>query len=139
VIATRGAVRRGVGVVLALAGAAIVWRSLAAAGAVSTGRARSLVTAHHSTVVVTASRPQVSVTAGWAVTSVLAGVLVLLAGLLVAWQGHRWSTMSARYESTGAQADDSAEGRESARQRAAATLWTALDRGDDPTAAPRDQ
>jgi hypothetical protein len=46
--------------------------------------------------------------------------------------------MSARYESTAAQADESVEARETARQRAAATLWTALDRGDDPTAAPRD-
>ena len=137
VIATRGVLRRAIGVVLALSGAGIVWRSLDAAGAVSTARARSLVVEHHRAVVVTDTRPRVEVSAAWPVLSVLAALLVLAAGVLVAWRGHRWSTLSARYEATAARAADTAEARESTRQRAATTLWTALDRGEDPT-DPRD-
>ncbi|WP_375490317.1 TIGR02234 family membrane protein [uncultured Jatrophihabitans sp.] len=133
VIATRGTPRRVVGVVLAVSGAAIVWRSIAAASAVGTSRARALVTEHHSSVVVTAARPHVAVTQAWPALSVIAGVLVLVAGVLVAWQGHRWSAMSTRYEAVSTQADESDDARERTRQRAAATLWTALDRGEDPT------
>jgi hypothetical protein len=41
--------------------------------------------------------------------------------------GHRWAALSGRYEAPdgGAEAD---------RERSDATMWTALDRGDDPTA-----
>jgi hypothetical protein len=48
-----------------------------------------------------------------------------VAGALIVWRGHRWQVMSARYE---AQPD-----REAEQARAAASLWTALDRGEDPT------
>lgn len=134
VFATRGTVRRIIGVVLALAGAGVVWRSLDAAGAVSAGRARALVSAHHRAVVVTGTRPRIDVAGSWPALSVVAGVVVLLAGALVAWQGHRWLTMSARYEPTAAREEDE-DTRERTRQRAAATLWSALDRGEDPTDA----
>jgi len=62
----------------------------------------------------------------WPVLSSLCGVLVLGSGVLIAWRGHRWQVMSARYEATPeAAAEDQA--------RAAATMWRALDEGDDPT------
>jgi uncharacterized membrane protein (TIGR02234 family) len=79
--------------------------------------------------------PQVTVHAGWPWLTAACGLLVLLAGLLVAVRGHRWSVMSARYETpvTG-RVDD-----EQARQRVNTSLWQALDRGDDPTTASRDE
>jgi uncharacterized membrane protein (TIGR02234 family) len=65
------------------------------------------------------------------VLSAVGGVLVLTAGVLVAWHGGRWGAMSARYERpAGAGVEDA----ERSRARADAALWTALERGDDPTA-----
>jgi hypothetical protein len=92
---------------------------------VSTARARALVTAHHRTVDAGAVVPHVEVSAVWPALTAVCGVLILLAGVLVAVRGHRWHTLSSRYERP---------------QRAAATkptapaLWTALDEGRDPTA-----
>jgi uncharacterized membrane protein (TIGR02234 family) len=125
VLATRGAVRRVVGAVLALAGLGIVWRAIASSGAVSADRARSLVSDHHPTVEVSATVPHVATHPLWPVLTVFGGVLVALAGALIAWRGHRWRAMSARYETPPTQEADSA--------RTAATLWTKLDRGEDPT------
>ncbi|HZC69423.1 MAG TPA: Trp biosynthesis-associated membrane protein [Jatrophihabitans sp.] len=125
VLATRGVARRVVGGVLALAGAALVWRAVASAGAVSASRARTLVTEHHPTVDVSRAVPHVETHATWAALTLVCGALVAAAGALVAWRGHRWQVMSARYESASAQPVDPAQ--------PAATLWTALDRGCDPT------
>ncbi len=125
VLATRGPARRVVGAVLAVAGIGLVWRAATAAAAVSTQRARALVADHHATVNVAAGVPHVDTTSAWPVLTVVAGVLVLASGALIAWRGHRWQVMSARYEAAPAAETDPA--------KAAATMWTALDRGDDPT------
>lgn len=130
VLATRGVVRRVVGGVVACTGAALVWQSLVASAALSQARALALVHAEHRTVTIDPGvQPQVTAHSLWASLSVLCGVLVAIAGVLVALYGSRWPAMSARYESRTRPADappgDS--------PRAAATLWNALDRGDDPT------
>jgi uncharacterized membrane protein (TIGR02234 family) len=125
VLATRGIGRRVVGAVLALAGVGLVWRALVSVHAVSAARARTLVTDHHPTVSADAVVPRVAVHSVWPVLSLFCGVLVAVAGALIVWRGHRWQVMSARYE---AQPD-----REAEQARAAASLWTALDRGEDPT------
>ena len=125
VLATRGVVRRGVGVVVGLAGVGLLWRALAAASAVGPSRARSLVTEHHRTVDASRVVPQVATHPLWPALSVVCGVLVAVAGALVAWRGHRWQVMSARY--------DAPTDPDQQRARAATALWTALDRGDDPT------
>ena len=89
VLATRGLVRRVVGVVLALAGVGLVWRAIAAAGAVSARRARALVVeSAHPTVDARQRSVRVDVHSAWAVLGVVCGVLVLVAGALVAWRGH---------------------------------------------------
>jgi uncharacterized membrane protein (TIGR02234 family) len=132
VIATRGVVRRGVGVVIALAGIGIVWRAAFAFGAIGTPRARDLVRDKHPSAASTTSVPQVSVHPGWVVLTLACAVLVLVAGLLVTGYGARWTGMSTRYESPAVQADPDAIA--ARRARADAALWTALDRGDDPTA-----
>jgi uncharacterized membrane protein (TIGR02234 family) len=132
VLATKGVVRRVVGALVGLAGVAIVWRSVAAAPSVSAARAAGLVRDRHETVGASAVVAQhVTVHAAWAVLSAVGGVLVLAAGVLVAWHGARWGAMSARYERP---AGTSAEDAERSRARADAALWTALERGDDPTA-----
>jgi uncharacterized membrane protein (TIGR02234 family) len=129
VLATRGVVRRVVGAVLALAGIGLVWRALASSGAVSVQRARDLVAEHHASVNATAVVPHIETSVVWPVLTAVCGVLVGASGVLVAWRGHRWQVMSARYE---AQPD-----READSAKAAASLWTALDRGEDPTSGPR--
>lgn len=131
VIATRGVVRRAVGGVIALAGVAIVWRAATAMAAVSTGRARDLVRDKHPSAASTTAVPHVSVQPGWAAVAVGCAVLIGAAGVLVAAYGARWTGMSTRYESPAVQADPDVLAR--TRARADAALWTALDRGDDPT------
>lgn len=133
VIATRGMARRAIGAMLALAGALLVWRSLSDLAAVSAAKVRSLVQAKHSGVGVDATLvPHVSVHAQWPVLSAACGVFVLAAGMLIALRGHRWGTMSRRYEAPSGSA--SSEDASAARARADASMWTALDRGGDPTA-----
>jgi uncharacterized membrane protein (TIGR02234 family) len=135
VLATRGWVRRGVGAVIALAGAALVWRSWVGAAAVSAARARALVIEQHPQVNTSASTvEQVSTHAQWPVLSALCGVLIVVAGAVIAWRGARWAAMSAKYDAPsrqGAAPDDQA-----ARAREHASLWRALDHGDDPTQSP---
>ncbi len=126
VLATRGLVRRIVGVVVLLSGVGLVWRSIEAATAISTRRARVLVTDHHPTVDAAAVTPHVTVHPGWVVLGAVCGLLVAVAGALIAWHGHRWPAMSARYDRRPAQSEPSAQAR-------ATSLWTDLDRGEDPT------
>jgi uncharacterized membrane protein (TIGR02234 family) len=130
VIATRGVVRRLIGIVVAFAGAALVWRSLAALGAVSQSRARSLVESKHSGAEVGAAA-RIDVHAVWPVLSVCCGALLLIAGVLVVWRGHRWGAMSAKYDRPAG--GGAGEDEQQARARADASLWSALDRGVDPT------
>jgi uncharacterized membrane protein (TIGR02234 family) len=125
VLATRGVLRRVVGGVLALAGVGLVWRAIASSSPVGVGRARSLVAGRHVTVDLTGVTPHVATHALWPVLTGLCGLLVAAAGALIAWRGHRWQVMSARYE------NPTDEGQEQAR--VATTLWSALDRGEDPT------
>ena len=80
----------------------------------------------------------VSVQRGLVIAFVLSGLLSAISGVLVASRGHRWGGMSAKYDApvddgTAADRQDSAEDAERARLRADASLWSALDRGDDPT------
>jgi uncharacterized membrane protein (TIGR02234 family) len=129
VIATNGTLRRVIGALVAIAGAVAVVRIIGALSAVSAARAATLVRAAHPQVVGT---PQVTVHPVWGVLSLFAAVLVVAAGVVTAIQGARWRGMSARYERRPADP-------EQARARAEASLWTALESGEDPTARdPRD-
>lgn len=132
VVATKGVVRRVIGALVALAGAGLVWRSLAGLAPVSPARARELVRAAHPQVVDSGALARHIVThPAWPVLSAVAGLLVLGAGAAVALRGGRWTGLSARYERSGARAPVDPEQQ---RARADATLWTALERGEDPTA-----
>jgi uncharacterized membrane protein (TIGR02234 family) len=126
VLATRGVIRRVVGGLVALAGAGLVWRAAVALSPMSAARARALVRDRHATVSTAGVVPHVDVHAVWPALSLVCGLFVLASGALTAWRGHRWQVMSARYEATPAAEDDD-------QAKAAATLWRALDEGDDPT------
>jgi uncharacterized membrane protein (TIGR02234 family) len=66
------------------------------------------------------------VPSAWLWVCVAGGVVLLLAGLLVAVRGPRWAALSRRYESPAARQDAPADPTER-------SLWEALDRGEDPT------
>ncbi|MDT4939285.1 MAG: hypothetical protein QOG80_2956 [Pseudonocardiales bacterium] len=136
VLATRGVVRRMIGGVIGAAGGLLVWRGLTGLGALSAQRARDLVQSRHSGVGVdVTSLPRVTVHEQWPWLTAACGALVLVAGALALARGHRWSAMSARYEAPTA-APVAPQDVAAARSRADATLWKALDSGDDPTAGP---
>jgi uncharacterized membrane protein (TIGR02234 family) len=145
VIATRGAARRVVGVLLAVFGAGI-----AAAVTVRLGTADVLAAAHSA-----GTSPASSVTGGsatapgtfpggsapgvtsatrvvlasvpWRAVALLGAAALAAAGLLTAWRGPRWPGMSSRYEQPAGAADR-------ARPAAdAAALLESLTRGVDPT------
>jgi uncharacterized membrane protein (TIGR02234 family) len=100
VLATRGVTRRLIGAVLALAGAGMVWWSVAGLSAVSAARGRQLVADARTVAGLgTASATNVSVHPGWVVLAALGGLLVIAGGLTTAARGGRWRAMSARYES----------------------------------------
>ena len=124
VLATRGLARRGIGGVLALAGLALAWRAVLAGGPIGTGRARSLLATHRRSVDLTGLHPSVTTHAIWPVLTVLAAALIVAGGGLVAWRGAGWQAMSGRYEAPDPEQESA---------RTATTMWTALDRGQDPT------
>jgi uncharacterized membrane protein (TIGR02234 family) len=129
VIATKGVPRRVIGALVAVAGVVAVVRVIGAMPAISGARALTLVRAAHPQV---AGMPHVTVHPVWSVLSLLAAILVVGAGAATAVFGARWRGMSARYERRPVDP-------EQARARAEASLWTALESGDDPTARdPRD-
>jgi uncharacterized membrane protein (TIGR02234 family) len=137
VVATKGRIRQLVGVLVAAAGAAAIWRSAASLPAVSASRAEQLVRAKQQVNVIGGAAPDVTTHPVWGVLSVIGAVLVLLAGALVALRGARWKGMSGRYRPPGSVSDaprsrDADSDKDRARHDA--SLWGALERGDDPTA-----
>lgn len=65
---------------------------------------------------------------GWSYGTAVGGVVLALAGLLVAVRGRRWTALGRRYEAPAVAAAPAAEGPAAERD-----LWAALDRGEDPT------
>jgi uncharacterized membrane protein (TIGR02234 family) len=134
-LATRGRVRRGLGVLLALAGVGVAAGAILGRVGLDVGRAGAGGTL-------------------WPVACALGGAIIALGGLTAARRGHRWPAMSARYDrrtepsvtpGPGAHAGPSAaagpeRGAGSdhpphpARPADNRVTWDALDRGDDPTA-----
>jgi uncharacterized membrane protein (TIGR02234 family) len=129
VLATRGLLRRIVGALLAVAGGVVIWRAFAGVDSVSAVRAVSLLRDRSSGVGVVLEGQQVRIVVDWwwPVIAVAAGVLVMVAGALVAWRGATWTGLSGRYDVPGAPPSGAGAPPD-------ATLWTALDRGEDPTA-----
>ncbi|MFI0371645.1 Trp biosynthesis-associated membrane protein [Actinomadura sp. 1N219] len=119
--ATRGRVRAGVGVLIALFGAGIAYASTAAVQ-----RANVLSAAgDESALIKLGADPALQVNLWW-IVSVAGGVLLVVAGGVTAVRGARWPGMSARYER--------AAPRTPAADDDPSALWKSLDRGEDPTA-----
>jgi uncharacterized membrane protein (TIGR02234 family) len=147
VIATRGLARRLVGVFLAVFGALTVLLvsarvSSAAVLAAAHGAAVSQAGSATAGGGPAGSAPPAGVFPGggtgvsaaahvamvsfpWRPLAAVGGLVVLTAGIVVAWRGPRWPVMSSRYGRTGR-----AEPRPVADS---ATLWESLSRGVDPT------
>lgn len=151
VIATKATIRQAVGVLVAVAGGVAIWRSAAALPAVSASRAEELVRAKQRVNVISGAAPEVTTHAVWGVLSVVGAVLVVLAGVFIAVRGGRWRGMSGRYRAPGTESksprptaapsapsdepsdEPSGEPSDEERARHDASLWGALERGDDPT------
>lgn len=126
-VATRGSVRRGIGLLVLAAGAGLVFTA-AAAGSRATA------------VVATAAPDATSIDVGlapWPWVAAAGGVLVATAGLVTLLRGAAWPTMSRRYDVPPADQEvrRSTE-HQSARESGSPTpedMWRDLDRGDDPT------
>ena len=125
VLATRGLVRRIVGGVIALAGVGLIWRAIQSGDAVSPERADSLVGFPHFDIGFPPVPTHIDAPVVWPALTAVCGVLIVVAGALIAWRGHQWQVMSARYEAQPTEEVDPA--------KRAATLWSKLDRGEDPT------
>ncbi len=159
VIATRGALRRAAGVLLALfgagAGAAVMTSvtaatviNVAASKVASPGSAAFSGAAGSTTsgstgggaLVVSGSTAQAFMTGTpWHVAVLAGALLVFIAGLGTALRGPGWPVMSARYDAPGTRdAADRADAPDvrgaSPRPLDAATMWESLNGGEDPTA-----
>lgn len=130
--ATRGRVRSGVGALIALFGAGVVYASVAAVQ-----RAHVLsVAGDRSALLKIGAHPALAVNLWW-MASVTGGVLLVAGGLVAAARGARWPGMSARYERDGAPASRPAPRKDAASgapEQDPSALWKSLDRGEDPTA-----
>ena len=112
VIGSRGWLRRIVGVVVAIAGIALC---------ASAVRFLSMMTVGSPTpggVSGSGDQNVVTVSTVWPVVAMVAGLLLLVSGLLTTAVGHRWPILGAGYERKSAQPRDA---------------WEALDAGLDPT------
>lgn len=112
VIGSRGWLRRIVGVVVAIAGIALC---------ASAVRFLSMMTVGSPTpggVSGSGDQNVVTVLTVWPVVAMVAGLLLLVGGLLTTTVGHRWPTLGAGYERKSTQPRDA---------------WEALDAGLDPT------
>jgi uncharacterized membrane protein (TIGR02234 family) len=142
VIATRSAVRRVAGVVLAGlgAGAAVAaGAGVRASGVLATAQANaaggalggsttggtSPGGASHAIVIAGSPGQAVMTGAPWHAAAICGAVAIVLAGLATVWRGPRWPVMSARFDRPG----------QRPRQRAAdsASMWESLSRDLDPT------
>jgi uncharacterized membrane protein (TIGR02234 family) len=122
VIATRGAVRRVTGLLLALLGVLI-----AAAAPMSVGHAH-VAAAAVARSLATAAPPHLAMAAfPWWAAAAVGGLVIGWAGAVAAWRGTRWPAMSAKYDRPGGPP------RAGTAAKDPAATWDALDRGADPT------
>jgi uncharacterized membrane protein (TIGR02234 family) len=157
VIATKGVVRRAVGVLLALfgagAGAAVLTTVTdatvlsVAAGKVASPESAALSGAAGSTTSGTSSSGALVLSnsaghaimtgAPWHVAVIIGALLIFAAGLATAMRGQDWPVMSARYDAPGAREAAAAGGaagqRKAGRPADAASMWESLNGGEDPT------
>jgi uncharacterized membrane protein (TIGR02234 family) len=119
-LVTRGWARALIGVLVAAFGVLVAVMTPAA---LAHGHVVA-VAGERSSLVRTTGAVVVHVSEAWPGTSVAGGVLLAAAGILAAVWGRRWPGLSARYDRPGAAAPTGED---------PASLWKAIDRGEDPT------
>ncbi|URN15749.1 TIGR02234 family membrane protein [Streptomyces sudanensis] len=126
VLATRGAGRRVVALLLALSGAGAAAAALLGANDGSVLDERAARTAGD-----TAARAAGLTQTPWPYVTAAAALLILAAGLIALRHGRSWPAMSGRYERDGGPRAGAA--RRTGDPDRPEELWKALDRGEDPT------
>jgi len=133
VIAVRGLGRVVVGLLVACAGGVLGWSGFRGV----TGRLDLDLGDVTSAVGLGRARLVVDPVAGWPALALVAGLLGVLAGLLVVLRGRTWPGMGRRYERTATTVPQAAAPARPARPETDEdrhqAAWKALDRGDDPT------
>jgi uncharacterized membrane protein (TIGR02234 family) len=155
VIATRSVLRRAVGVLLAVLGAATaaaVLASLRASAVLAAARASALSGplggsttsgapsggAVHE-IVVAGPGQVIMAGAPWRAAAIAGAIAIVLAGVATAWLGPRWPVMSARFERSSpgglGRVGPPGVGRAPGRPRGtdSASMWESLSRDVDPT------
>jgi uncharacterized membrane protein (TIGR02234 family) len=123
-VATRGVLRRLVGVLVCASG---VVAAVAALRSVRPGAADLADRAGAALGTATGTTSAIEHTV-WGWVAVLGSAVFALAGAAAAVRGSRWPGMSSRYETPGAPATRAANVEDSTLEQ-----WRALDRGEDPT------
>ncbi len=128
VVATRGLVRRALGVLIMVAAASIVAAALRTGSAGSQLEAELTAKGWSGGSYSTADQP-------WRWVALAAAVLCVVAGAAVAAYGPGWATMGPRYDAptTAAESPEPARG---AEEMSEADVWREIDRGRDPTQSP---
>jgi len=126
-LAVRGAGRRLVGLLMAVAGGVLGWSGVRALTGGLADAATELPAVGR-----VAGQVTVDVAATWPALAIAAGVLGAAAGLLAVLRGGNWPAMGRRYERAGAETA-AAPARPLTDDDRAQAAWTALDRGEDPT------
>lgn len=139
VLAASGWARRAVGVLLSATGLAAAYGAARLLRGPDDARARELIADRTSGVGIGGRFPvEVISHPGWPAVALVLGVVIACAGVVAAVRGSRWSAMAARYEAPAGRADareasSSHNSSDAAAPQSDLALWTALDRGDDPT------
>jgi uncharacterized membrane protein (TIGR02234 family) len=127
ILASRGIARRIIGAALVITGGIMCWDAATALRAISSEHARTVLRDAQTGVGLDAGRAvTVAVHPVWPVLAALGGLLIALAGALTIGYGAAWKGLSGRYEHPQPAAGPQRDVR----------LWSALDRGIDPTADP---
>jgi uncharacterized membrane protein (TIGR02234 family) len=124
VIATRGWVRRGLGVLIVVASVVVLVSALAPPDAADA--LEDALSAKGW-----AGGDYTRTTVGWRWLALAGAIGCLAAGAAVAVRGHRWAVMGSRYDAP--VAPTSAAQRDADHEIDDAELWRALDQGHDPT------
>jgi uncharacterized membrane protein (TIGR02234 family) len=127
VVATRGRVRRGLGVLIVVA-AAIVLAAAVHPGDTQRGIEQALAAKGWS------GGPYRTGVGWWRVLAAVGGCGCLLSGALVARFGARWASMGARYDAPGTTAGTAAGDLPATPTET--DLWRSIDSGHDPTQGP---
>jgi uncharacterized membrane protein (TIGR02234 family) len=120
-LATRGWVRRVLGVLLMLAGAGVAVAALHVLTAPREAAAGAL--AGQSVDASAAAEATYTVAWWWPALAALAGCLVVAGGVVTGWRSGAWPAMGSRFDAPTAAASGPRT-----------DPWSALDRGEDPTA-----